>query len=71
MGHPERRMPFCVERYRVLDERCALLASVTDNHQARNVIVLPQPVTTRLLRVELTAPAPHIPAALFRIGCYR
>ena len=70
MGHPERRMPFCVERYRVLDESGALLAACTDNHQARNVIVFAQPVTTRAVRLELTAPAPHVPAALFEVRCY-
>jgi hypothetical protein len=70
MGHPERRMLFCVERYRVLDEAGRELAACADNHQARNVVVLPQPVTTRLLRLELTAPAPHVPAALFGVRCY-
>jgi hypothetical protein len=70
MGHPERRMLFCVERYCVLDEAGRELAACADNHQARNVVVLPQPVTTRLLRLELTAPAPHVPAALFGVRCY-
>jgi hypothetical protein len=70
MGHPERRMPFCVERYRVLDDRGAVLAAGSDNHQARNILVLPKPVTTRALRIELTAPAPNVPAALFEARCY-
>jgi len=69
-GHPERRMPFCVERYRVLDERGAVLAACTDNHQARNVIALAQPVNTRELRIELTAPAANVPAALFAVRCF-
>ncbi len=70
MGHPERRMPFCVERYRVLDADGRVLAACADNHQARNVIVLPSPVTTRALHFELTAPSPHVPAALFAVRCY-
>ncbi len=70
MGHPERRMPFCVERYRVLDEGGNVLATCADNHQARNVIVLSPPVATRALRIELTAPAPHVPVALFEVRCY-
>jgi len=70
MGHPERRMPFCVERYRVLDEHGALLAACADNHQARNVIVFAKPVTTRALRIELIAPGPHVPAALCEVRCY-
>ena len=70
MGHPERRMPFCVERYRVLDGEGRVLAACTENHQARNVIVLPEPVITRSLRIELEAPDPHVPAALFEVRCY-
>ena len=70
MGHPERRMPFCVERYRVLDETGHVIAACIDNHQARNVMVLARPVTTRALRIELTAPAANVPAALFEVRCY-
>ena len=46
MGHPERRMPFCVAQFRVLDERGTVLAESADNHQARAVLRLSQPVTT-------------------------
>jgi hypothetical protein len=70
MGHAERRMAFCVERYRLLDESGCVLATCDDNHQGRNVISLPEPVVTRALRLELVAPAPNIPAALFAIRCY-
>ena len=70
MGHPERRMPFCVEQYRVLDESGAVLAACTENHQARNVIMLASPVCTRALRLELTAPASKVPAALCEVRCY-
>jgi hypothetical protein len=70
MGHPERRMPFLVPRYRVLDAAGRELARCDENHQARHVIVLPQPVLTRELRIELTAPSPQIPAALFAVRCY-
>jgi hypothetical protein len=70
MGHPERRMPFCVERYRVFEEANVMLADCSENHQARNVIVLPAAVSTRALRIELTAPSAHVPAALFAVRCY-
>jgi len=70
MGHPERQMPFCVERYRVLDEAGTVLAACTNNHQARNIIALAHPVTTRALRIELTAPSPPTPAALFEVRWY-
>ncbi len=70
MGHPERVMPFCVRGYRVLDDTGRTLAHVTDNHQTRNTIELPEPVTTKSLRIELAHPAPTTPAALFRVRCY-
>ena len=70
MGHAERRMPFCVERYRVLEEAGTVIAARADNHQARNVIVLAPPVTTRALRIEVTAPAANVPAAVFEVRCY-
>jgi hypothetical protein len=70
IGHPEHVMPFCVRRYRVLDEHGAVIAAREDNHQTRNVIVLPQPVTTRTLQLELDAPAANVPAALFEVRCY-
>ena len=70
MGHPERRMPFCVERYRVRDDTGAVLASCEDNHHARNILQLSKPVTTRSLHIELTPSSQTIPAALFEVRCY-
>jgi hypothetical protein len=69
-GHPERAMPFCVKRYRLCSEGGELLAECTDNHQARNVIVLEKPLSTRRITLEMEAPAPNVPAALFEIRCY-
>ncbi|MBI5692076.1 MAG: FAD-dependent oxidoreductase [Verrucomicrobia bacterium] len=70
MGHPERRMPFCVERYRLVDEAGQVLVDCADNHQGRKVHILAAPVTTRTLRLELNAPSPTVPAALFEVRCY-
>lgn len=70
MGHPERRMPFCVDRYRIHDDTGAVLVACQENHQARNVIVLDRRVTTRELRIELNHPAANVPAALFEVRCY-
>jgi hypothetical protein len=70
MGHPERRMPFCVERYHVLDDANVVLVDCIENHQARNVIILPVAVSTSALHIELTAPSANVPAALFAVRCY-
>ena len=70
MGHPERRMPFCIERYRLLDDAGRTLAAREDNHQGRNVLILERPVETRSLRIEVAAPGANVPAAVFEVRCY-
>ena len=71
MGHPESVMPFCVRRYRLLDAAGTVIASCDDNHQTRNHIRLPHPITTDRLDLQLEHPGPHVPATLFEIRCYR
>ncbi|MFZ9839397.1 MAG: hypothetical protein ACO3JJ_12775 [Opitutaceae bacterium] len=70
MGHPERRIPFLVPRYQVLDAGGRELARGDDNRQGRRTIVLPQPVVTREQRIVLAAACPEVPAALFAVRCY-
>ncbi len=70
MGHPERTMPFCVQCFRLLNAAGQVLAECTDNHQTRRVIRLDPAVETDELRLELTAPSPHVPAALFAVRCF-
>jgi len=70
MGHPERRMPFCVDRYRISDGSGTVLAECAENHQARNVIILPQAVATRELHFEFAPLSPLVPVAVFEVRCY-
>lgn len=70
MGHPENVMPFCVRRYRVLDDAGRVLARCEENHQARNSIRLETPATTTALTIEMDRPAENVPAALFEVRCY-
>jgi hypothetical protein len=69
-GHPENRMPFCARGYRLLDDTGRVLAEGREQHQTRAVVVLPQAVTTKSLRIEITRPEKNIPAALFAVRCY-
>lgn len=69
-GHPEDRMPFCVNRYRLLDDRGEVLADVAQHHQTRAVHRFSSPLVTRTLRVELNHPSAEVPAALFQVKCY-
>lgn len=69
MGHPERDMPFCVQRYRILDAAGRVLHECFDNHQTRNVIRLSQPVQTGALHIEVLE-THGAPAAIFEVRCY-
>ena len=70
-GHPEAVMPFCVEHYRICDDREQLVAEVTKNHQGRNTVVFDQPLSTKRLSVHLLETHGNAPAALFGLRCYR
>lgn len=67
MEHPENVMPFCIRRYKILDERDEVIYQCLDNHQSVNVIQLPQPVQTRVLKIQLDHPSAKVPAALFEV----
>ncbi len=68
-GHPERDIPFCVKRYRILDSQGRVLYKCEQNYQTRNRIVLPQAASTSSLRIEIEE-THGAPAALFEVRCY-
>jgi hypothetical protein len=71
MGHPESDMPFCVSAYKITDAATARpLVEVTNNHHTLREHILPAPLTTTSLRIEVAHPTPTIPAALFAIRVY-
>jgi hypothetical protein len=55
----------------VRDAAGRVLAQCAENHQARNIIRLAEPVQTDQLTLELMAPSAYVPVALFEIRCYR
>jgi FAD dependent oxidoreductase len=69
MGHPEREIPFCVKRYRITADRGRVLYECPDNHQTRNVIVLPEPVSTAAIHIDILETR-AAPAAVFEVRCY-
>jgi hypothetical protein len=69
MGHPEREIPFCVKRYRITTDRGHVLFECPENHQTRNVIVLPERVTTTAIHMEILETR-GAPAAVFEVRCY-
>ncbi|MEM7576046.1 MAG: FAD-dependent oxidoreductase [Planctomycetota bacterium] len=70
MGHPERVVPFCIRRARLLDDAGRTLAELTDNHQGRWVVGFAKAVTTRSLRLICERPSADVPAAVFRVRCF-
>lgn len=68
MGHPEDVMPFCVEEYTIEDANGNVVHSVTDNHQTRNRIVLPEAVQTRELIFRFRPAATGAP--VFGVSCW-
>jgi hypothetical protein len=68
-GHPERITPFCVKRFRLLDDHDRVLFEAAENHQTRRTIVLPLAVETARLRLEFPEPEPGR-TALFRIRIF-
>jgi hypothetical protein len=69
MGHPEREIPFCVKRYRITADHGHVLYESAVNHQTRNVIVLPEPVTATAIHIDVLETR-GAPAAVFEVRCY-
>ncbi len=69
MGHREADMPFCVKRYRILDEAGRVVYHSGENHQTRNRIRLEKAVVTRSLHLEIQE-THGAPAAVFEVRCY-
>ena len=70
MGQPETAMPFCVKRYRVIDDDHNVVAEENDNHQARNTIRFDPPLVTGRLAIECLSTHGNAPAAIFDVRCY-
>ncbi len=69
MTHPERRVPLCIDRYRIVDGRGRVLHEASENHQTLNHIEVTPEIETDTLQLEMTGPH-RIPAAVFRISAY-
>lgn len=70
MTHPENRMPFCVEKYRIYDGQNRLVYEKIDNYQSINELLFPEKLNTDGLRIVLEHPSAFIPASLFAVKCY-
>lgn len=69
MGHNERVMPGCVSDFSIESDSGRTLACVRDNHQTRWACDLPDPVTTRSIKLVISRWAAASPA-VFEVRCY-
>ncbi|MDR3269694.1 MAG: FAD-dependent oxidoreductase [Tannerella sp.] len=70
MGHPEDVMPFCVQRYRILDDAGKTVFEVSDNHHSRNEIRLEKPLLTSAITIQPERPHDHVPISLFGVQAF-
>jgi len=69
--HPDNVSPYGVKRYRVRAADGTVLHECQENHQARNIIELPQPVRTAALHIDiLEMNGAGVPATLQSVRCY-
>ncbi|MGD8174430.1 FAD-dependent oxidoreductase [Marinimicrobium sp. ARAG 43.8] len=67
MEHPEHIMPFCVQRYKILDDKGDVVYECNENHQGVNVVEFSTPLETKELTLRLAHPSDLVPAALFEV----
>jgi hypothetical protein len=70
MTHPETVSPFCVQNYRIFDDKNTLVFEKKGNHQSHNTIQLDKPISTKSLRLEVEHPSVNAPASVFEMRCY-
>lgn len=69
MGHPERDMPFCVKRFRLLDDAKNVLFDVENCHLSRFSAHFSTVLRTSTLHVEVLE-THGAPAAILAVRCY-
>jgi hypothetical protein len=73
MGHPEREIPFCVKKYRILDDRNNIRFECLDNHQTHNTIRIEPQFVASALHIEILethGAIAAVPAAIFEARFY-
>ncbi len=69
MGHPEREMPFCVKRFRVLDDAKNVLFEAKNNHKSRISVQFLTVLRTSALHIDVLE-THGAPAAILAVRCY-
>lgn len=67
MGHPESAMPYCVNRYRICNNKGEMVYEMNNNHQTINTIKFEKPLVTRKLVIEPFHPSGDAQASIFEV----
>jgi hypothetical protein len=70
LTHPERKIPFCIGKYKIVDDNNKIIFEKEGNNQTINRIKFDQNVKSKSLTLILEHPDDNITAALFEIRCY-
>ena len=70
MGHPEDVMPFCVQQFKIVDDKNRVVFETSDNRQSRHEIRLDSPLQTMSLTVQLKRANENVPVSLFGIQAF-
>ncbi len=70
LANPETTMVYCVQHFKLLDDKNQVIAEIKGNYLSRRVIEFSAPVKTKQLKIVLDAPNVNAPASLFEIRCY-
>lgn len=66
-GHPEDRVPFCVEHFQILDKQGEILYEKTDNYQAVVDCVFTSPINADHLRIKFLKTHNDCPISVYEI----
>lgn len=67
MGHPEARMPFCVQHLQVFDDDNTLLFSVENNYQTIIRHEFENPIKTKRMHIKMQSEQEYIPVSVFEV----
>ncbi|MDR2037609.1 MAG: FAD-dependent oxidoreductase [Bacteroidales bacterium] len=70
MGHPEDVIPFCVQKYNIVDDKGTVIYEKSDNHHSRNEIKFEKPVQTKSLTVQFHRSHENVPVSLFGLQIF-
>lgn len=70
MGHPENIMPFCVQEFKILNDKGQVIYETTENHHSRNEIRFEKVVQTSALTVQFNRKNENVPVSLFGLQVF-